>query len=112
MSRDVMKSAGVANPTRRDGVLRLARLEDRSTIVDRVVANLRQAMFDGVIEPGEPLREIQLSQTLGVSRSTIREALQVLASDGLVVRPPNRGAIVRHLAPGDVDDIFSARHVL
>jgi DNA-binding GntR family transcriptional regulator len=85
---------------------------DRSTTVDRVVAVLRQAMFDGGLIPGEPLREIALSQKLRVGRSTIREALRALATDGLVARMPNRGLVVRHLTTAEVEDIFTARHLL
>jgi DNA-binding GntR family transcriptional regulator len=85
---------------------------DRSTTVDRVVAVLRQAIFDGDLAPGEPLREIPLSQKLGVARSTIREALRALGSDGLVVRMPNRALAVRQLSLQEVEDIFTARHLL
>ena len=85
---------------------------DRSTTVDRVVAVLRQAMFDGDLAPGQPLREIPLSQKLGVARSTIREALRALGSDGLVVRMPNRALAVRQLSLLEVEDIFTARHLL
>lgn len=85
---------------------------DRSTTVDRVVAVLRQAMFDGGLIPGEPLREIALSQKLRVGRSTIREALRALVTDGLVARMPNRGLVVRHLTMAEVEDIFTARHLL
>jgi DNA-binding GntR family transcriptional regulator len=85
---------------------------DRSTTVDRVVAVLRQAMFDGGLVPGEPLREIALSQKLRVGRSTIREALRALVTDGLVARMPNRGLVVRHLTMAEVKDIFTARHLL
>lgn len=85
---------------------------DRSTTVDRVVTVLRQAMFDGDLAPGETLREIPLSQKLGVARSTVREALRALATDGLVSRLPNRGLAVRHLTIAEVEDIFMARHLL
>jgi DNA-binding GntR family transcriptional regulator len=85
---------------------------DRSTTVDRVVAALRQAMFDGDLAPGEPLREILLSQKLGVARSTAREALRALETDGLVVRTPSRALVVRMLSPEEVEDIFTARHLL
>jgi DNA-binding GntR family transcriptional regulator len=85
---------------------------DRSTTVDRVVAVLRQAMFDGDLAPGQSLREIPLSQKLGVARSTTREALRALETDGLVVRMPNRALAVRHLTVTEVEDIFTARHFL
>jgi DNA-binding GntR family transcriptional regulator len=85
---------------------------ERSTTVDKVVAVLRQAMFDGDLSPGEPLREVSLSRSLGVARSTVREALRVLATDGLVARMANRGLAVRHLTVAEVEDIFAARRVL
>ena len=82
---------------------------ERSTTVDKVVAVLRKAMFKGDLSPGEPLREVSLSKHLGVARSTIREALRVLATDGLVVRMPNRILAVRHLTRAEIEDIFTAR---
>ena len=85
---------------------------ERSTTVDKVVAVLRKAMFKGDLSPGEPLREVSLSKHLGVARSTIREALRVLATDGLVVRMPNRILAVRHLTRAEIEDIFTARLVL
>lgn len=69
-------------------------------------------MFDGDLPPGEALREVLLSQSIGVARSTIREALRVLATNGLVARMPNRGLAVRHLTIAEVEDIFTARQVL
>ena len=85
---------------------------DRSSTVDKVVAMLRQAMFEGDLPPGEILREVSLSQRLGVARSTVREALRVLATDGLVARMAHRGLAVRHLTMAEVEDIFAARRVL
>ncbi len=85
---------------------------DRLTTVDKVVAALRQAMFEGNINPGEQLREITLSQIFSVSRSTIREALRILTSNGLTVYSPNQGVTVRQLTIAEIDDIFLARSVL
>ncbi len=85
---------------------------DRSTTVDKVAATLRQAMFCGDLAPGAPLREVALSESLGVARSTIREALRVLTADGFVTRMANRGLAVRHLTVADVEDIFAARLIL
>jgi DNA-binding GntR family transcriptional regulator len=85
---------------------------DRSTTVDRIVALLRQEMFDGELAPGETLTELALSQGLGVARSTIREALRELVSEGLVARMPNRTLAVRHLTIAEIEDIFAARLVL
>lgn len=80
--------------------------------VDRVVEELRRAMFEGEIEPGTPLREVALAESLGVSRATVREALAVLIAEGLADRIPNKGTQVRTLTPEDVIDVSRAREAL
>jgi DNA-binding GntR family transcriptional regulator len=73
------------------------RLEHSST-VDRVAEELRRALFDGEVEAGTPLRELALADAMGVSRSTIREALAILVAEGLATREPNRGVHVTGLS--------------
>ena len=87
------------------------RLEHSST-VDRVVEELRRALFDGEVEPGTPLREKALADAMGVSRSTIRESLALLVAEGLATREPNRGVHVTELDPLAVHDVCTARAVL
>jgi DNA-binding GntR family transcriptional regulator len=88
--------------------LRLA----HSSTVDRVAEELRRALFDGEVDAGTPLREVALVQAMGVSRSTVREALGVLVAEGLAVREPNRGVRVTELDPEAVHDVCTARAVL
>lgn len=83
-----------------------------SSTVDRVVEELRRALFDGEVEPGTPLREVALADAMGVSRSTIREALALLVVEGLATREPNRGVRVTELDPVAVHDVSAARAVL
>ena len=83
-----------------------------SSTVDRVADELRRALFDGELEPGTPLRETALAEAMGVSRSTIREALAVLVTEGLATREPNRGVHVTELDPHSVHDVCVAREVL
>src|ERR1700742_4054712 len=64
-------------------------LEHVST-VDRAAEELRRSLFDGDLGPGTPLREVALAEALGVSRSTVREALAILVAEGLVDRVPNK----------------------
>jgi DNA-binding GntR family transcriptional regulator len=85
---------------------------DRSSTVDRVVDALRSALFAGDLEPGTPLREQPLAAALGVARSTIREAMALLVTEGLAVREPNKGVSVASLRPAEVADICRARFVL
>jgi DNA-binding GntR family transcriptional regulator len=85
---------------------------EHSSTVDRVAEELRRALFDGEVDPGTPLREIALADAMGVSRSTIREALGALVAEGLATREPNRGVFVTELDPGAVRDVGRARAVL
>ncbi len=107
-------SDNVGVPTRSnagDAVFAGLSLELSST-VDRVVGELRRALFAGELDPGVPLREIALSEALGVSRSTIREALGVLVGEGLATREPHRGVRVTDLDPEAIRDVSKARRVL
>lgn len=88
--------------------LRLA----RSSTVERVADELRRAVFEGELEAGTPLREVALADTLGVARSTIREALALLVADGIAIREPNRGVAVASPDPAAVSDVCRARAVL
>lgn len=83
-----------------------------SSTVDRVADELRRALFEGELEPGTALREVALADAMGVSRSTIREALGTLVSEGLATREPNRGVHVTALDPASVHDVCVARAVL
>jgi DNA-binding GntR family transcriptional regulator len=83
-----------------------------SSTVDRVVDELRRAVFDGEVESGTALREVALAESLGVSRPTVREALGLLVAEGLATREPNRGVSVATPDPDSVRDICRARWVL
>jgi DNA-binding GntR family transcriptional regulator len=85
---------------------------DRASTVDRAVGELRRALFAGEIAPGTPLREVALSEAMGVARSTIREALGVLVADGMAVRVTHKGVAVRQLTADDVRDVIRARSAL
>ncbi len=85
---------------------------ERSSTVDRVVDELRRALFEGELGPGTSLREVALADAIGVSRSTVREALAVLVVEGLATRQPNRGVHVTELDHRAVHDVVVARSVL
>lgn len=85
---------------------------EHASAVLRVTELLRGALFDGEHPPGAPLREVALAESLAVSRSTVREALAVLAAEGLAVQVPNRGTFVRELDAAAVRDVCRAREVI
>jgi len=82
------------------------------SVVDRVADELRRALFDGELDPGTPLREVALAESLGVARSTVREALGHLVAEGLADRVPNKGTAVHELSPEEIRDVCRARSVL
>jgi DNA-binding GntR family transcriptional regulator len=85
---------------------------EHSSTVDRAVEEIRRALFAGRLAPGTALREVALSEAMGVGRSTIREALTVLVSEGVAVRVPNKGVAVKELTAADVHDVSLARAAL
>lgn len=82
---------------------------DRALLRDDVYRRLRDAIVDGTFAPGEQLRDLELAEWLGVSRTPVREALLRLAQSGLVVAQPGRSTVVSAL---DARDIRDARDVV
>jgi DNA-binding GntR family transcriptional regulator len=77
-----------------------------------VAGALREAIVKGWLAPGERVKEIPLAEQLGVSRGPIREALRLLAHDGLVTIIPNRGAVVPTPTSSDVLEVYAMRSAL
>jgi DNA-binding GntR family transcriptional regulator len=67
---------------------------------EEVVGRLRDLIIRGDLAPGARLNERLLCEQLGISRTPLREAIKLLAAEGLVVLLPNRGAQVTLLDPG------------
>lgn len=79
---------------------------------NEVAAQLRTAILDGSYVPGAPLREAALAERYAVSRRTIREALLVLADQGLAVHRHHSGASVRRFTADDIADLYRVRRIL
>ena len=79
--------------------------EDQS-LHDEILTRLRDHIVEGNIPDGDRMPERQLCEMLGISRTPLREALKVLASEGLVELLPNRGARVRQLSEHDLGELF------
>jgi DNA-binding GntR family transcriptional regulator len=78
----------------------------------RVADHLRKAILRGTIEPGERVRQEDIAQQLGASRLPVREALQMLAAEGLVEHEPNKGARVPYRSMHEVDVMYRMREQL
>ncbi|HZW21865.1 GntR family transcriptional regulator [Noviherbaspirillum sp.] len=73
---------------------------------------IRDAIQSGRLTPGTRMREVEVAQWLGTSRTPVREALGRLLNDGLVANDPNRGMIVTELDHQMVDELYVMREVL
>ncbi len=79
---------------------------------DEVVSRLRHLLIEGEIPPGARIPERELCASLSISRTPLREALKVLAAEGLVVLLPNRGSRAAKLTQKDVKELFEVCEAL
>lgn len=77
-----------------------------------VFNNLRDAILNGELKPGERLLENQLADKLGVSRTPVREALRMLEQENLVALVPRKGAQVLDLSAIDIKNVLEIRNAL
>jgi DNA-binding GntR family transcriptional regulator len=81
----------------------------KQSAVSQATENLRTFILSGSLEPGARLKEIQLSEELGVARSTLRSSLSQLAGEGIVVQIPYTGWQVMELSADDVWELWTLR---
>ena len=84
-------------------------LDNYKPLRDVVFENLREAILEGKLEPGQRLMEVQLAEQLGVSRTPVREAIRKLELEGLVVMLPRKGAYVADVSLKDIIDVLDIR---
>ncbi|MEN9479360.1 MAG: hypothetical protein RLZZ298_755 [Pseudomonadota bacterium] len=77
-----------------------------TALYQEVAERLRQRIFAHELTPGTWIDEQKLAEQYGISRTPLREALKVLASEGLVDLKPRRGCYVTEISRQDLDDIF------
>jgi DNA-binding GntR family transcriptional regulator len=105
--RRVLPWCAMAAPTENPSRLALP-----ATLVEVASRRLRDAILSGDLAPGAKIVEEQLCATLGISRAPLREALRLLAQQGLVEHLPRRGSRVADWSPADILQLFGLRHVL
>jgi DNA-binding GntR family transcriptional regulator len=76
------------------------------------VEAVRESILDGRFAPGERLVEAELARQLGISRGPLREALHMLAKEGIVVIVPRRSKSVQDLDDRTIDEVYSLRKIL
>jgi DNA-binding GntR family transcriptional regulator len=107
----VSQGLGAEPPRAPRRVEEIDRIKRRS-LHDEVVERLRDMIVDGTFAPGSRVPERLLCERFGISRTPLREALKVLASEGLLELLPNRGARVSTLTGKDIEELFEVLGVL
>ena len=85
---------------------------EQPSLVDLATERLRAEILSGALEPGDRIVEDQICRSYGISRAPLREALRLLAQQGLVEHLPRRGMRVSTWSPTDIRQLFELRHVL
>ena len=84
----------------------------RLSLAEQVVDTMRQNIMNGRFQPGEKLVERELCDLLGVSRTSVREALSHLAAEGFIEHVPHRGPFVARVTADEAQAIYEVREVL
>lgn len=86
--------------------------DDARRLNDRICHAIREGILSGRLKPEERLRQDFLAREYGTSATPVREALNRLASEGLVRLIPHRGAVVASMSVSDIDEIYEVREAL
>lgn len=90
----------------------LAERGDSLTLAERVAVRIRERIVQGAYRPGHHLFEIALSEELGVSRNSLREAFRLLTKEGLLRHEPNRGVFVATPSMATIVDVYRVRRFI
>lgn len=87
-------------------------LQNMGRLSDRIYNIIRNDILSGNLRPGQHLALEEIARNLGVSTTPVRDALSLLAADGLVDWRPRRGAYVAHLTPKAVEELYQLREFI
>ncbi|MEG0805032.1 MAG: GntR family transcriptional regulator [Lachnospiraceae bacterium] len=83
-----------------------------TTLREQVASILRKRILDGTIQPGEKIKETEVSKEFSISRGPVREALRQIEQEGLVYYEPNKGCTVKTLTYGNINEVYLIRATL
>jgi DNA-binding GntR family transcriptional regulator len=94
-----------------DGVSAFQHLPPLRTgrLQDSIYSSLREGIMGGLLAPGAHLRQVELANHFGTSQAPVREALQRLTQEGLVVTMAHKGSFVAQLSMTEVEEVYSLR---
>lgn len=88
------------------------KLDQYKPLREIVFETIRNAIISGDLKPGERVMEVQMAESLGVSRTPVREAIRKLELEGLVIMLPRKGAFVADLSVKDLTEVMEIRAAL
>jgi DNA-binding GntR family transcriptional regulator len=84
----------------------------KETYTDLVVTYIKKCILNGTYKPGTKVKELVIAQKLSISRAPIREGLQILIKEGLVVWEPQKGKFITKLNPKQIRDSYFTGGIL
>lgn len=83
-----------------------------NSISDNVYAALKRDILVGTLQPGERLIVLEIAGKYQISQAPVREALERLKQEGLIIGQPNRGSVVSNVTPKEIHDLFVLREII
>ncbi len=87
-------------------------MAELKTYSGQIIGHIKQALLRGELMPGDKVNEVQLAAALSISRAPVREALQMLVQEGLIVSIPQRGKFIRAFTAKELKDSYYIGGVL
>ena len=87
-------------------------IEKPLTLREKIVEFIKDAVVSGRLKPGERVPEQEIAETLGISRTPIREAFRQLESEGFITITPRKGAVVSPITDKDVSEFYAIKSLL
>jgi len=87
-------------------------MTEMKTYSAQITEYIKKALLSGSLKPGDKVNEVRVAAELSISRAPVREALQILVKEGLILSIPQRGKFIKALSPKEIRDSYSIGGVL
>lgn len=92
--------------------LKKYRIKEKKTLNQKVYQSIKNMIFDGELQGGDKLNEVDIANALGVSATPVRETFRMLSTEGLVEIIPYKGVFVREYTPEEIKSVYECRRAL
>lgn len=88
------------------------RIDEPKLLSEDIAESIKTAIIKGKFKPGEKISEGDLAETMGISRTPLREAFRKLENEGFIKIVPRKGAVVTEVSPGEASDLYQIKSTL